>query len=141
MDHIERRKASLCDLPQEMLESIVIDLDLLDYLYFPSDMVFIRLITILNKIQTPKNDASEIQNEDCQFRRSHYISRGHILSGDMIQRAARSHSYYTKCFEVSSSIIVLLFERLQVVLIGSPAKHTSKATWKGFAGCSQKDRL
>jgi hypothetical protein len=34
-----------------------------------------------------------MQDEDCQFRRSHYISRGHILSGDMIERAARSHNY------------------------------------------------
>lgn len=51
------------------------------------------LISILKKIQTPKNDISEMRDEDCQFRTCHYISRGHILSGDMIECAARSHNY------------------------------------------------
>ena len=51
------------------------------------------LISTLKKIQTPKDDASAMLDEDCQFRRSHYISLGHILSGDMIERAARSRNY------------------------------------------------
>lgn len=127
MDRTERRKASLCDLPQEMLESIAMNLYLPDYLHFRAlcrrtwylfDCS--ALISILKKIQTPKNDASETEDEDCQFRRSHYISRGHILSyayrkngatpgldiliqrgaslkyvpcGDLVESAARSYNY------------------------------------------------
>jgi hypothetical protein len=51
------------------------------------------LISILEKIQTPKNDVPEMQDEDDQFKGCHYISRGHIICGGMIERAARSHHY------------------------------------------------
>jgi len=110
-----------------MLESIAMNLYLPDYLHFRAlcrrtwylfDCS--ALISTLKKIQTPKNDASETQDEDCQFRRSHYISRGHILSyayrkngatpgldiliqrgaslkyvpcGDLVESAARSYNY------------------------------------------------
>jgi hypothetical protein len=83
-----------------MLESIAMNLYLPDYLHFRAlcrRTWFLfdcsALISILKKIRTPKDDNLDMQDEDCQFRTSHYISRGHILSGDMIERAARSHNY------------------------------------------------
>lgn len=100
MDHTEKRKLSLCDLPLEILESIAMNLYLPDYLHFRALCRWTwslfdcsALISILKEIRTRKKDASETRDEDCQFRRCHYISRGHILSGGMIERAARSHNY------------------------------------------------
>lgn len=100
MDHTEKRKASLYDLPQEILELIAMNLYLPDYLHFRalcrrtwSVFGCSALLPILKKIQAPRNDTSAMRDEDCQFRRCHYISRGHILSGDMVECAARSYNY------------------------------------------------
>ncbi|CAG7946037.1 unnamed protein product [Penicillium nalgiovense] len=86
MDHTDKRKASFCDLPQEILESIAMNLYLPDYLHFRALCRWTwslfgcsALVPILKKFQTLKNDTSEVRYEDCQFR-CHYISRGHILS-------------------------------------------------------------
>lgn len=122
MKYTEKRKASFYDLPLEILESIAMNLYLLDYLHFRalccktwSLFGCSALIPILKNIQSLENDTSEARCEDC-----HYISRGHILSyayrkngsipkvddlvqfgaslkhiprGDMIERAARSPNY------------------------------------------------
>lgn len=121
MGFAEKRKASFCDLPLEILEMIAMNLHLPDYLHFRalcgttwSLFGCSALIPILKDIQTLENDTSNVRCEDC-----HYISRGHILSqayrknglvpkmdalvqlkaslkhpsGDMVERAARSRNY------------------------------------------------
>lgn len=105
MDHTEKRKPSFCDLPQEILELIAVDLSLLDYFNFRAVCRRIWSLfdcsapsSVLQKIrmkgiQTTENDASEMEDKDCQFGRCHYISRAHLLSGHVLERAARSKSY------------------------------------------------
>lgn len=122
MDHKDKRKTSLNDLPPEILESIAMNLYLPDYLSFRalcrrtwSLFGCPALIPILTKIRVSNNEKSEARCEDC-----HYISRSHILSyayrkngpipkiddialsgaslkhvpcGDVIERAARSQNY------------------------------------------------
>ena len=77
-------------------------------------------LPIVKKVQVFDSDTSEMQYEDCQFRRCHYISRGHTQShafqtngltqkmddlaqlgasleqsscGDIVERAACSQNY------------------------------------------------
>lgn len=106
MDHTEKGKPlSLCDLPQEILQLIAMKLDLPDCLHFRAVCRWIRpcfdisaLIIILNKvrmrkIQTIEIDASEMLDEDCQFRRCRYILRHYNLSGDILESASHSRDY------------------------------------------------
>lgn len=100
MDQTERRRGSPFDLPLEILEFIAMNLSLPDYLNFRelcsgvwdlSDCKALK--SILSKIQAPENDCLEMRDEHCQFSSCHYITRGHILSAEILESAARSNNY------------------------------------------------
>ncbi|KAJ5216831.1 hypothetical protein N7468_009839 [Penicillium chermesinum] len=92
MDHTERMKASFCDLPLEIWESIAVNLDLPDYLHFRAlcrrtASLFGRKALIsplrnprLKNMQALGNNHLEMQDKDKQFEPLHLISRSHILS-------------------------------------------------------------